>query len=645
MPQSTYYIDVCKTKISLKECIASGGEGVVYDTHEFHDVVVKLYHHPPDQKTVLKLIAMVKSKDPELRQFTTWPISTVSDSKGVVCGFIMRQLDQEYRAIHQLFSPGDRKEYFPQVDWHFLVHVARNLSAAFAVVHKNGYVIGDVNEGNIYIAKDGTVRLIDCDSFQVSSQTGMFLCEVGVPQFTSPELLKMSSFKNIIRTANHDNFGLAVLCFHLLFMGRHPFSGVPPENTEITLEEAIKQCIFAYSKNPGGLTAPPRTMPMHILPEPLQHFFEAAFSQNGCMQNGRPTAAQWKETLESLTSQIAKCHQNKLHAFYNGLSGCPWCYSERAFGTLFFADHTAQQTMSKDGAKVISEAYSFAINQVPQSITHGIDPDRCTIHSINPPMKLSPRTRQTIARTGVIAIALIITLISPEQWFIWLGGGSIIAGLIKQVKSESYLQREAEFEYAKERWSDLNNKWDDFCKNNQFEWAKNRIITLKSEYDSLQSRLQAKRAEIYRKLIEQQLDVFLSSFKIASAGLPHIRGRRLAMLAQGGINTAADISWVKLDQVKGFGAFLHQLLEDWRNNLEARFQPSPTVGQEVDKILNQKFDSKRTRLENETRSLFGNIRALKVQMESQKRQMLSDLQAAARVLAQAQADLGVKSSS
>jgi DNA-binding helix-hairpin-helix protein with protein kinase domain len=47
-----------------------------------------------------------------------------------------------------------------------------------------------------------------------------------VAQFTPPEIQKSRQHFRMERTANHDNFGLAILIFQLLFFGRHPYSGV-----------------------------------------------------------------------------------------------------------------------------------------------------------------------------------------------------------------------------------------------------------------------------------------------------------------------------------------------------------------------------------------------------------------------------------
>ncbi len=129
-----------------------------------------------------------------------------------------------HKDIHTLYSPRSRKAEFPNADWRFLIRAAANTARAFAAIHETGCVIGDVNHGGVCVSDKATVRLIDCDSFQVTVGTRRFLCEVGVPTFTSPEL-QGKPFRGVVRSPNHDNFGLAVLVFHLLYMGRHPFAG------------------------------------------------------------------------------------------------------------------------------------------------------------------------------------------------------------------------------------------------------------------------------------------------------------------------------------------------------------------------------------------------------------------------------------
>ena len=67
----------------------------------------------------------------------------------------------------------------------------------------------------------------------------IYRCVVGVPEY-APEL-QGKSFKDVDRRPEHDRFGLAVLVFHLLMMGRHPFSGVSLDPGDMPLEKAIQE--------------------------------------------------------------------------------------------------------------------------------------------------------------------------------------------------------------------------------------------------------------------------------------------------------------------------------------------------------------------------------------------------------------------
>src|SRR5258708_4727208 len=164
-------------------------------------------------------------------------------------GFTMRRVGGR-KAIHDLYSPASRKTYFPKADFRFLLHTSLNISSALAGVHATGCVVGDINHSGILIAPDTKATLIDSDSFQVSAGGKTYLCKVGVPQFTPPELQRQRLDKTI-RTANHDAFGLGVLIFNLLFLGRHPFAGRFMGRGDMPMETALAQYRFADSPRRG----------------------------------------------------------------------------------------------------------------------------------------------------------------------------------------------------------------------------------------------------------------------------------------------------------------------------------------------------------------------------------------------------------
>src|SRR5208337_3469303 len=98
-----------------------------------------------------------------------------------------------FRPAFELYGPKLRLQRFPKADWRFLARAAGNTARVFNVVHSAGHVIGDVNHGNLVIGQDATVRLIDCDSFQITAAGKTWFCEVGVGTHQPPEMQGRSS--------------------------------------------------------------------------------------------------------------------------------------------------------------------------------------------------------------------------------------------------------------------------------------------------------------------------------------------------------------------------------------------------------------------------------------------------------------------
>ena len=183
----------------------------------------KIYHAPLSPERADKIRLMASQQAPALTSVASWPVDLITDAKGQVVGLVMPRVDGK-KDVHKLYSPKSRRREFHRADWRFLVRTSANIARAFAQLHQHGCVIGDVNHGSVLVAQDARVTLIDCDSFQVVSGSRRYLCEVGVDNYTPPEL-QGRPLVGVVRTPDHDNFGLAVMVFNLLMMGRHPFAG------------------------------------------------------------------------------------------------------------------------------------------------------------------------------------------------------------------------------------------------------------------------------------------------------------------------------------------------------------------------------------------------------------------------------------
>lgn len=242
--------------VRLGKQLGKGGEGTVFEVEGRPDSAAKIYLAAVSSERADKLVAMAALRTAALDQLTAWPTDVLRQSDGKVCGFVMANL-RASKDIHKLYSPKSRLAEFPQADWRLVVRAALNTARAFSVIHQAGHLVGDVNHGGVRVSPDATVKLIDTDSFQISHQGRTFLCEVGVQDFTPPEL-HGKAFKQVTRTANHDNFGLAVLIFQMLMNGRHPFAGRYSGPGDMPIENAIPEFRYAYGKDTARTRMQPR---------------------------------------------------------------------------------------------------------------------------------------------------------------------------------------------------------------------------------------------------------------------------------------------------------------------------------------------------------------------------------------------------
>ena len=315
------YTDENGKTILLGKEIAQGGEGIVYECSTDSSLVVKIYKkNKLSAQKARKLEVMCKLYDSEIAKFSAWVKKVVYENNKPV-GFLMEKIS-DYKQIHLLYgTTEDRQKYFPNAEWKFMVHAALNLAIAVGTLHEKGIVIGDINQSNILVNDRAEIKLIDCDSYQVADNGKTFICEVGVPEYTSPEL-QGCSFKNVIRNQNHDCFGLAVMIFKTLMFAKHPYSGV---NAPSEIENAITGNYFCYARKYPYQTKPYSILVKTLLNENIISLFEKAFTKS---QN-RPTAEDWVNALIDFEKDIISCPNDKKHFYNKNASKCIWCSLEK----------------------------------------------------------------------------------------------------------------------------------------------------------------------------------------------------------------------------------------------------------------------------------------------------------------------------
>lgn len=306
-----------KGKYVLGPVVASGGEGTVYrvGTH----LAVKFYHRPLDPQKRLKLLMQAQMHRPSLAAVSTWPIDVVFDANRNIIGYVM-PLVRGGVPIGNLFSPAERKRLYPLATYAHLLAITANLARAVTAIHNAQIVIGDFNAQNVLVLADYTVRLIDCDSYQIKA----YLCPVGVEAFTAPELFK----KNLNvepRTNTSDDFALAVIIFQLLVMGRHPFAG----SMQPTLGDAMKKGDYLFRKRWRGkspITTQFGLGTYSLFPKPVEELFLRAFVPKRVAK--RPTALEWMHALEDMLCALQDCQANVTHRFPASAGCCTWCFLE-----------------------------------------------------------------------------------------------------------------------------------------------------------------------------------------------------------------------------------------------------------------------------------------------------------------------------
>ena len=177
-----------------------------------------------------------------------------------------------------------------------------------------------------------------------------------VPPHFTPTELQSVKLRDVTRTIDHDGFGLAVLIFHLVFVGRHPFAGRFRGPGDLTIERAIAERRFAFSARPAEHAgrSPPGVSQDHRRDADAGGALRGRLPRRGPggshvgPPRSRPTPVAWATELEVLMKNRASCSFDDSHVHYNRSSECPWCRIEDEGGPAFFLPDTGRSLITKD---------------------------------------------------------------------------------------------------------------------------------------------------------------------------------------------------------------------------------------------------------------------------------------------------------
>ena len=582
-------IDAAGRPVVLGPQLAAGGEGAVFPVGGRPDLVAKIYHRPPPPRTADKLARMAALARPELTGVAAWPGETLRDARsGRVAGFVMPRLTG-FEPIHHLYNPAQRLRYFPRSGWRFAVRAAANCAAAFDEVHKTGCLVGDVNQSNVLVSHQAIVRLIDCDSFQVPAPGTVYLCEVGVEHYTPPELQRPMAFA-APRAENHDRFGLAVVIFQLLFVGRHPYAGVYHGLGDLAFDEAIRGYKFAYG--PGAtadlLSPPPHVPTLNDVPPELARLFCRAF-ERGSERAPRPSPAEWRAALGGLERRLAACLDDPGHLSWSGAGACVWCRLAAGGPDYFFGVADGAATFTPDDAR-LKDALRRLNDASPAEFP-------CYAGYFAPPHPPDPAPlpddvdeHQTLTTAvgagaafgglllilGVVSRVLLLSGVFVVITFgVWFAAMRAYSPWGREVR-----RRRARRARAGADLADLERAWGRVVREysdrhatvaGAVRAAAGRCGNLRRQYADEVARLTH---DVRRLALRQHL----RSCFISDATIPKIGDGRKQTLAAFGILTAHDVEADAVRRVRGFGDGLTAQLLAWRADVEGRFRFDPATG-------------------------------------------------------------------
>ena len=322
---------------ALGAVLAKAGEGTIYEVAGRPGWAAKVFHPTLSDLAgkLAKVTAMVQSPPPGVTQpngfvVLTWPLHTLADDHGPV-GYLMPRISTTNSVeIHAISNPSHRSDPPPsepqwttRATWGHLVNVATNVCLAAEVVHRVDAVVGDFQERNILVADTTEVTLVDCDSMQFTDFSGRrFLCRVGRPEFTAPELAGVDLGVQV-REKSSDLFALAVHIHLLLMAGNHPFlRGQWTGGGEQPAALALARSGYWAGGPSSPLWTHPLAPPVTFLPAEIQQMFVRAFTHGAREPNLRPTAAEWRAALFRI--QLRSCERGA-HQVPVSCMRCPWC--------------------------------------------------------------------------------------------------------------------------------------------------------------------------------------------------------------------------------------------------------------------------------------------------------------------------------
>lgn len=206
-------MNISKSEINKLNQLAEGGEGIIY---EYGSDILKTY------KSHVNISSKEKKVNALLKK--SLPREVVVPKEAVYCngkfiGYIMPRVegDEIKTFTNKKFLTAN------SITTKDILGVLDSVIATVNVLHKEGIIIGDLNDQNILVDKQKNIHFIDCDSWTIGTEK----CDVIMDLYRDP-FLKGNDF-----TVETDTYALSILIWKTLTR-IHPHGGTMNPDMDIT---------------------------------------------------------------------------------------------------------------------------------------------------------------------------------------------------------------------------------------------------------------------------------------------------------------------------------------------------------------------------------------------------------------------------
>jgi DNA-binding helix-hairpin-helix protein with protein kinase domain len=466
--------------------------------------------------------------------------------------------------------------------------------------------------------------------------------------FLPPEL-KGADLRSVVRTKQHDLFGLAVILFKLLMLGRHPFAGRFFGQGDMTIERAIEQHRFVYGANAARyqMKAPPSTIRLDTLPLRVADLFEQAFAPPS-PGRPRPTARAWSHVLDKMAKELVPCPANPSHYYDWESARCPWCELERAGITVFAPSMPTPTTPTPSApARSGDEAEFHALVHRAAAVpapSPAAPQQSASIVLAHPAAILAAASGRRWLKPATVILALgVILAATPAIGWLFCVVGCAVVLLGAKVARPPKARRPwiAAYRNAKR---DAKKAEATLRKANAFprsSAARTAVEKARNQWADIGRWENAKIQQVHGQQANEQRRRHLESHRITPGQIPGIGDRRVDLLAARGIRTAADIAPGRIAAIPGFGPAYTGGLTSWRRYIESRFAYDPTAPASAAAVANVSAEaaSKKQQSVAGLRHAVADLETARAQDQAEAQAAARDLSRLLSVRTQAQANL------